>query len=210
VRGRFTAADEKLKQERDILNNAIKEKTIKRDELKKIAQEEADGTGGSKRRNLGPIYKVKKADADLAETELQKLRLEASSKIADLDVRILQNDSAMSRALHALQYSKRDGLAARMEALSRIKAQSEPINLASWFIMLLIIALESSPVFVKLIANKGPYDNLLKGEEFRFFTRETTEVSEASAELRRKTKDWPQQENDFGNERLDQALKKTF
>jgi hypothetical protein len=35
-------------------------KTAKRDELDRIAQEEADGTGGTRKRNAGPIYKIKK------------------------------------------------------------------------------------------------------------------------------------------------------
>jgi hypothetical protein len=208
VRNRFLTTDAKLRSDMLSLQNEIKEKTMKRDELRKLAQEEADGTGGSKRRNLGPIYKVKKADADRTEEELTKLQADNSKKIAALGREISQNDSLMSSALQSLKYTKRDGLAARMEALSRLKEGSAPINWASWFIMLLIIALETAPVFVKLISSKGPYDNLLKGEEFRFFTRETREVSDASAELRRKTKDWPEQEDTFANQRLDQALKK--
>jgi hypothetical protein len=208
VRGRFLEADSALRLQIRGLHTEIAGKTVKRDELRRIAQEEADGTGGSKRRNLGPIYKVKKADADNAEVELEKLRSDNLGKIKSLEKELAENDSAMTKALQTLQYSKRDGIAARMEALSRLKENSAPIKWASWFIMLLIIALESSPVFVKLISSKGPYDNLLKGEEFRFFTRETGELSDASAELRRRTKDWPQQENAFANDRLDQALKK--
>jgi hypothetical protein len=208
VRGRFSLADSKIRADVAALLAEIKEKAIKRDELRRIAQEEADGTGGSKRRNLGPIYKVKKADADRAEEELSKLQVENSAKMAALQKELTANDSLMNQALHSLQYAKRDGLAARMEALSRLKENSVPTTWASWFIMLLIIALETAPVFVKLISSKGPYDNLLKGEEFRFFTRETREVSEASSELRRKTKDWPEQEDSFANGRLDQALKK--
>jgi hypothetical protein len=208
VRGRFEAADKKLRADLAALDDQIRAKTVTRDELRRLAQEEADGTGGSKRRNLGPIYKVKKADADLADKELDALRAENTIKSAEVQEGLARNDSLMNAGLTLLQYSKRDGLAARMEALERLKAQSIPISWASWFIMLLIIAVESAPVFVKLISFKGPYDNLLKGVEFRFFTRETEEVSEASADLRRKTTSYPQQENQFANDRLDQALKK--
>lgn len=208
VRGRFAAEDAQLRADVAALNEEIREKTARRDELRRIAQEEADGTGGSKRRNLGPIYKVKKADADLADAELETLKKENGLRIAVLEENIAKNDSLLVAALAALKYNKRDGLAARMEALSRLKEQSVPIRWASWFIMLLIIALETSPVFVKLISAKGPYDNLLRGEEFRFFTRETGEISEASAELRRRTPGFPVQENEFANGRLDEALKK--
>jgi len=67
IEGATTRLDEeidRLKSEITSLNNEVREKEIVRDQLRIIAQEEADGTGGSKRRNLGPIYKVKKADAD--------------------------------------------------------------------------------------------------------------------------------------------------
>jgi hypothetical protein len=208
VKARFQAEDENLKSEEALLQKQIDEKTAVRNDLLRIAQEEADGTGGSKRRNLGPIYKVKKADADRASAELEKLSQENLLKMAGIQKAISRNDSLMSASLGALQYNKRDGLAARMEALNRLKAESPPIWWASLFIMLLIIALESSPVFVKLISSKGPYDNLLKGEEFRFFTRETREVSEAAADLRTRSKEWPSEEHDFANQRLDQALKK--
>jgi hypothetical protein len=208
VRGRFEAEDAALRAEVALLNQQVREKAATRDTLRRIAQEEADGTGGSKRRNLGPIYKVKKADADLADAELDKLRSEHAIRITALDKSISKNDSLLNAALSGLKFTRRDGLAARMEALSRLKEQSIPIRWAGLFIMLLIIALETAPVFVKLISAKGPYDNLLKGEEFRFFTRETSEVSEASAELRRRTPDYPTQENEFANGRLDRALKK--
>jgi hypothetical protein len=208
VRSRFKASDDKLRGEVGVLSAQLQERVAKRDDLKRIAQEEADGTGGSKKKNLGPIYKVKKADADLADQELQRLTVENSAKIKGLEKRIWQNDSAMQVALKSLSFTKRDGLAARIEALSNIKAQSDPIRYAGIFIVLLFIALETSPVFVKLIANKGPYDNLLRVEEHGFFTRETEAVASASADVRRKSGDLPEHESNFSNERLDQALKK--
>lgn len=208
VKGRFAAEDAELRADVATLTDEISQKTAKRDELRRIAQEEADGTGGSKRRNLGPIYKLKKADADLADAELERVSAVNNARIAALEKNIAENDSMRVSALSALKYNKRDGLAARMEALSRLKEQSAPIKWASWFIMLLIIALETSPVFVKLISSKGPYDNLLRAIEFKFFAQETAEVSEASADVRRQTPDLPPQENEFANSRLDQALKK--
>ena len=45
VKGRFSAKDAQLKAEVAALNEEIKERTTKRDELRRIAQEEADGTG---------------------------------------------------------------------------------------------------------------------------------------------------------------------
>jgi hypothetical protein len=95
-----------------------------------------------------------------------------------------------------------------MEALSRVTENSSPIYWASWFIMLLLIAVETAPVFVKLISMKGPYDNLLKAEEFRFETEETYEVAKASGSVRTRSSELPSAETKFAHERLDNALKK--
>ncbi len=64
--------------------------------------------------------------------------------------------------------TKYDGLAARLEALDIITAKSEAIWLANIFIILLFIAIETAPLFVKLISQKGPYDELIQAHEFRY------------------------------------------
>jgi hypothetical protein len=38
--------------------------------------------------------------------------------------------------------------------------------LASWFIVLLFITIESAPIIVKLLSDRGPYDDLLEAEEY--------------------------------------------
>jgi hypothetical protein len=57
------------------------------------------------------------------------------------------------------------GFASRLEALARITAKSKAIFLASVFIMLLFIAIETSPLFVKLISDRSPYDYVLDSLE---------------------------------------------
>src|SRR5687768_13185186 len=84
LRTRFTPTIDSLKSVVQFLKTEITLKAGKRDELRRLAQEEADGTGGSRRRNLGPIYKVKKADADAAELELLQLAGENQLRISAL------------------------------------------------------------------------------------------------------------------------------
>ncbi len=208
VRERFTQREVSLRGEIVALQGQIREKQQTRDELDRIAREEADGTGGSRRRNLGPIYKIKKADADRASAELEALSAETSAKINELENKIAENDSLRQANLASLTFAERNGLAARMEALSRVKAQSPPIWWAGFAIMLLLIVLETVPVLVKLIAPRGPYDNLLKAEEFRFTCQETEELARASAGTRNQAANMPEEERVFIKERLEQALKK--
>ena len=53
------------------------------------------------------------------------------------------------------------GFASRMEALDRVAQKSHAVFIAGIFIMLLFIAIETAPMFVKVIADRSPYDYLL-------------------------------------------------
>lgn len=64
IRARYEVEQSALKNEIEILKKEIVDKAVGRDELRRLAQQEADGTGGTMRRNAGPIYAIKKADAD--------------------------------------------------------------------------------------------------------------------------------------------------
>jgi len=69
-------------------------------------------------------------------------------------------------------------MAARMDALSRLSAASHAIAFASIFITLLFIAIETAPIFVKLIAHRSPYDYLIDEKEhvFAMANKEQKEV----------------------------------
>ncbi|WP_333820664.1 DUF4407 domain-containing protein [Ohtaekwangia sp.] len=207
VRFRFQATQDSIKSAVAVLREEIAAKTSKRDELLRIAREEADGTGGSRKKNLGPIYKIKKADADAAETELIALTTRNEARIREYERSLANSDSLQAHALAKLEQTKLNGPAARMEALSRITEQSSAMAFAHWFIMLLFIAIETAPVFVKLISNKGPYDNLLKVEEHQFVVHEIEELARMNAQAKEKTANYPQHERTFIGTRLDTELK---
>lgn len=203
---RFVPYQDSLRSQVASLKEEISAKTTKRDELMRIAQEEADGTGGSKRRNLGPIYKVKKADADKAERELAQITEGNQQRIAAVEGLLGQSITAMNREMQSLERSRIDGPAARMEALDRITQTSSAILWAHWFILLLFIALETAPVFVKLISPKGPYDNILRIAEHGFIVEETESTARANAESKKRSEGLPEHERTFISNRLDAEL----
>jgi hypothetical protein len=100
-----------------------------------------------------------------------------------------------------------DGPAARMEALDRITGNSEAILWAHWFILLLFVAIETAPVFVKLISPKGPYDNLLRIAEHGFVVEEIEETAKANAQSKHRSAVLPDHERTFINNRLDTELR---
>ncbi len=207
VKARFTSTQDSLKSEINTLKQEVQSKTMLRDDLQRIAREEADGTGGSKKRNLGPIYKIKQTNAEAAEKELIQLKVDHENRITSLEKRVHQNDSTLMAEIAAIEKAKVNGPAARIEAMSRITQQNNSMWWAEWFIILLFIALETSPVFVKLISGKGPYDNLLKVEEHRFATIEIEELAKINAEIKERNSGLSQMEREYITERLDAALK---
>jgi hypothetical protein len=206
IKQRFQPEQEKTKTEIASLKQEIATKTATRDDLNRIAQQEADGTGGSKKRNAGPIYKIKKADADRANLELEELIKKTDVLINQKLLSIANRDSSQTSETSALTRQKIDGPAARMEALSRLTAQHDAIWWANWFVILLFIAVETAPVFIKLISNQGPYDHLLKITEHGFEAQRIEEVAVINANVKSRTEKLPNTESGFIKDRLDIRL----
>ncbi len=150
------------------LQSSIVDKTTQRDQLEMMAIQEADGTGGSRNRNLGPIYKAKKAEANKSSVELATLITQNQPLIDAKIQEIEQLRSTRQSDVDHLDRSAYGGMAARMDALSRLSAGSQAIAFASIFITLLFIAIETAPIFVKLIAHRSPYDYLIDEKEHVF------------------------------------------
>ncbi|HTJ52849.1 MAG TPA: DUF4407 domain-containing protein [Cyclobacteriaceae bacterium] len=206
IKQRFQPDQEKTKTEIASLKQEVATKTATRDELNRIAQQEADGTGGSKKRNAGPIYKIKKADADRANHELEELIKKTDALINQKLLSIANRDSSQTSETSALTRQKIDGPAARMEALSRLTTQHDAIWWANWFVILLFIAVETAPVFIKLISNQGPYDHLLKITEHGFEAQRIEQVAVINADVKSRTEKLPTTESDFAKDRLDIRL----
>lgn len=164
VQERYQSRSQEIKTRIQTLQSDIQQQAARRDTLMLLAQQEADGTGGSRIRNLGPIYKAKKADADSAGVALEALQ----QRYALLNRELAQVDSSVAASITQLKRGSLDGFASRLDALGTLTKNSEPIRWANWFIILLFIAIETAPVFVKLISPRGPYDDLLEQHEYSF------------------------------------------
>lgn len=151
-----------------LLQAEIDQATALRDTLSMMAIQEADGTGGSGHKNLGPIYRTKKAQADKAQAELEAVEARVLPIIAEKQQLIAELETKAETEIAELDRQAYGGMAARMDALHRLGQDSPAIYYASIFITLLFIALETAPVFVKLISSRSPYDYLLHEREHVF------------------------------------------
>jgi hypothetical protein len=188
LKARYQAKLEDDRAQIDRLKKEITAKTAARDTLARIAQMEADGTGGSGKKNLGPIYRAKKEDADKAQSELDSLLVTALPMIQVKEKNLVTLDSAIQAEITSLARSRYDGMAARIDALHRLSVKSEAILLASIFITLLFIAIETAPIFVKLISYRSPYDYLLHEHEHVFEMANLEKVTLLSTEVNNRVK----------------------
>ena len=197
VKNRYKIEQQSLNQEISNLKAEVLDKASKRDELRSLAQQEADGTGGSMRRNAGPIYKIKKADADRLDEELNELQINNQALISPNYKRLKEIDEEMTIEINSIQRGKMNGPAARMDALSKITSKSQAIWLANWFIIFLFVAVESAPVFVKLISPRGPYDHLLLVEERAKESMMYEHVATQNVNVKKRTRNYPMTEKEY-------------
>jgi hypothetical protein len=168
VKERYTASIDSIESSIVALKAEINNKQAERDALTIAAIQEADGTGGSMKRNLGPIYKTKKAAADKVQSELDAIAATNNALIASKVSKIEQLEASQAADMLSLHRVGMDGFAARLEGLERASQRSRAIWIANLFIMILFIAIETAPVLTKLMVSRSPYDYMLDKHEHSY------------------------------------------
>lgn len=151
----------KINAEINNLKSEITSKEIETNALYETYIAEAEGRKGTKLIGKGPVYKEKREKHDAALAELNQLKKENADKIANKEAAIAALINNQKKAETETQpiISNFDGLMARVNALNKLPW------LPSFFILLLFLAIETAPIFAKLVSPKGEYDYKLKDEE---------------------------------------------
>ncbi len=115
---------------------------------------EAEGTKGTLKIGKGPVYKEKREKHDAMLQELQQLRKDNQGQIEgkELEINDLREKQDLQTANSQPIIDGFDGLMARINALESLPW------LPSFFIFLLFLAIETSPILAKLISQQGEYD----------------------------------------------------
>lgn len=151
----------KNQAEIDSIKSTIKTKEKEVADLYQSYITEAEGSAGTKKMGKGPIYKEKREAHDLALRQLDSLKASSTKAIADKEVRAktLQADLDKKVADSKPIIDNFDGLMARINALGKLPW------LPSFFIMLLFLAIETSPIIAKMLSPKGEYDFKLEDND---------------------------------------------
>ncbi|MFV8370794.1 DUF4407 domain-containing protein [Flavobacterium sp. LB2P74] len=157
----FKSDLDKNKAEITSLKSEIAKKEKEVNTLYETYITEAEGTAGTKKIGKGPVFKQKIAKHDLAKKELDTLQKTNLAKIAIMEknTKTLQTDLDKKVTETQPIIDGFDGLMARINALDKLPW------LPSFFIMLLFLAIETSPIIAKLLSPKGEYDYKLEDLE---------------------------------------------
>ena len=157
----YTPKIETLNTNIKALQNQIDTKETEVNELYSTYIAEAEGREGTMLIGKGPVYKEKREKHDALLAELQQLKTENKDKITANETQIAQLEEEYNTQVTTSQpiINGFDGLMARVNALSKLPW------LPSFFIFLLFLAIETSPIFAKLLSPKGEFDIKLMDSE---------------------------------------------
>ncbi|MBK7700639.1 MAG: DUF4407 domain-containing protein [Saprospiraceae bacterium] len=158
-----------------VINDEI---TLLRNKLSKLDQErtarlsealaEADGTGGSKIRAMGAIYKAKAKASDKAEQDYQLAYAEINPKLEQELAKLEVIESKRNAEMETLSRASLTGFASRLKALHRLSSADDAIRIAGIFISILFLIIECAPILVKLISERTPYDQRINTLETEY------------------------------------------
>lgn len=157
----YTPVVEGLNADIAALKSEIAEKEVETNALYDTYIAEAEGREGTLLLGKGPVYKEKREKHDATLLELQQLKETNGQKIENIEAQISALDAEYGQAVVDSQpiIDGFDGLMARINALGELPW------FPSFFIFLLFLAIETSPIIAKILAPKGPYDFKLEDEE---------------------------------------------
>lgn len=180
--GNYFKSDlDKNKAEITALKNDILKKEKEVNALYSTYITEAEGTAGTKKLGKGPVYKEKREKHDASLKEFATLKSANEAKIADKEKTGKQLQADLDKKVSQTQpiIEGFDGLMARINALDKLPW------LPSFFIMLLFLAIETSPIIAKLLAPKGEFD--FKQEEAETAVKATLAQNKYQRDLLVKT-----------------------
>lgn len=152
----------------DLTQNNIKEKEsyfekrrLEINKQRRLLELEAEGKTGNGKAGRGPAWRDKKETLDKLEKELGQDRVNYKSKayLLDADVQgwneelqLLAKELAEAKTSNQRQARHLDGL------MKRIHISHEIGGVVPWAILLLLLAVETGPIFFKMMLVSGTYD----------------------------------------------------
>jgi hypothetical protein len=159
LRGRVAENQARLDERADYFER----RRLEIKEQRRLLELEAEGKTASASAGRGPAWRDKRDTLDKMEQELERDRARDVEKHAPLEAEqrrwkdemlALDQELADARASNLRQARSLDGL------LKRIQVSHDIGGSVPWWIMLLLLAIETGPIFFKMMLVRGAYDYL--------------------------------------------------
>ncbi|MEX2512806.1 MAG: DUF4407 domain-containing protein [Cyclobacteriaceae bacterium] len=156
-----------LREEINNLKSEVESKENFRNQKQQEYDQERFGiknSGTSGLIGLGINARKKENQLDEAEDDFRSTQVRNHEKIDALEAEILRiNQQKESEWLsQKASLDNYNGMAAQLDAFGSLINESRPIFWANIFIILLFLFLETAPIIVKLLTEKGPYDWMIE------------------------------------------------
>ena len=166
------------------LNNQFLPFNTKINTLESDLSDEIGARGRTGKRGYGPM--AKQIDAQLAIAREDK-----KIKSQELNPRIVSNNNrlkAIDSLIAGIKLNHGDksdlkGISAQLDALKLLIKENNYVGWAYWIFLLLILGIETAPIFVKLFSPKGSYDETLAMNEYEVWINQQKRKSDLHEEI---------------------------
>lgn len=157
----------------EALENKKKTKESQKDQVesqcKKISQEKQDLKGEIDQIDV-ELNKISGESKDIANNDWERKNAQIATIHNEIAALTAQNDNLRQQTLEE-EHRYKDklekefgGFQAQLSAFGHLKEENTTTQVASWFIMLLFIIIETVPTFFKMMMTDGPYDEMMRAE----------------------------------------------
>lgn len=178
---------DRLTRENQTLQQQIDAKRKQVNDLYELAL--AEGMGEQRnnttgRTGKGPFYKERMDAYVRAQQELDRLIQTNNTKISANEASLaeLRHRKAIGEANRQPTIAQ-NGLVAQLNTLNDLSERNRPIKLASWFLILLFMLLETAPIIVKVLSDRGPYDDIYETLEHSVTVNEQKKSFDIDSEI---------------------------
>lgn len=167
---------------------------------------EADGTGGSGRRGIEKLTRLKME-------AYNKNKSQADPELAEINAAIGRQDSILHSIQSTIDTKRKNyqasltenvGFLERNKALSDLSDEESSVYWSCLMLSLLIILIETGPILSKLIMQSGPYDIALAKEELVNMADSETEIRRNKAMIFERNKKYYNNRIEVSEELLSQ------
>ncbi|HEV2800388.1 MAG TPA: DUF4407 domain-containing protein [Pyrinomonadaceae bacterium] len=176
------------------LRQEIKDKETRKNELYNLLIAEATGRVDGKstgRSGKGPVYRERQQAFNKAELEYAQLKDNNEIQMASINQRIslleAQEDGRIRESIATIKQAT--GLLPRLNAFDQLATTYKNIAWLNISLIILFLLLETSPILVKLLSSRGPYDDIYETLQSQSYSNKHNHNSEVNSGGRRQGSD---------------------